>query len=293
MTAGFRLLLSSLLTPLLLVTVPAAAQAAPQPAPQPAPRLRVLTYNIHHGEGTDGKLDLPRIARVISDQKPDLVSLQELDVKTRRTGGVDEPAELAKLTGMKVAFGKGIDYQGGQYGNAVLCRFTIQSSKVHPLPGKEAAEKRCALAVVVKPWPQGPALTFVATHFDHTRDETDRLAQADEVRRLFTSEEGAGPMILAGDLNAAPASETMKRLIGRWTDAGAETDAPTIPSDEPRSRIDYVLFRPARVWHVVDTTVLDEAVASDHRPVLAVLEWRGEPVVWDGRAAAAPGGRQR
>jgi endonuclease/exonuclease/phosphatase family metal-dependent hydrolase len=296
MTAGFKLLLSTLLTSLLLAGLPASAQTAPQLAPQlapqTAPRLRVLTYNIHHGEGTDGKLDLARIARVISDQKPDLVSLQELDVKTRRTGGVDEPAELAKLTGMKVAFGKGIDYQGGQYGNAVLSRFMLQSTKVHPLPGKEGAEKRCALAVVLKPWPQGPALTFVATHLDHTRDETDRLAQADEIKRLLTSDEGAAPMILAGDFNAVPASETMKRL-GRWTDAGAEANAPTDPSDKPRSRIDYVLLRPSRVWHVVETSVIDEPVASDHRPVLAVLEWRGEPVLWDGRAAAPPGAHQR
>ena len=273
MTASLQLLLSTLLA-LLVPAGPASAQAPP-------PRLRVLTYNIHHGEGTDGKLDLPRVARVIADQKPDLVSLQELDVKTRRTGGVDEPAELARLTGMNFAFGKGIDYQGGQYGNAILSRFPISSTTVYPLPGKQGAEKRCALAAVVRPWRQGPAITFVATHFDHTRDETDRLAQAAEVQRLFAEQDAAPPTLLAGDLNAVPASETMQRLLTRWQDAGAQTNAPTVPSEKPRSRIDYVLLRPPRVWHVVETTVVGESVASDHRPVLAVLEWRGEPVIWD------------
>ncbi|MEX2025646.1 MAG: endonuclease/exonuclease/phosphatase family protein, partial [Pirellulaceae bacterium] len=62
-------------------------------------QLRVLTYNIHHGEGIDGKLDLPRIARVIESVDPDLVALQEVDRRVERTGSVDQPAELARLTG--------------------------------------------------------------------------------------------------------------------------------------------------------------------------------------------------
>ena len=40
-------------------------------------RLRVLTYNIHHGEGTDGQFDLGRIAEVMLSAQPDLVALQE------------------------------------------------------------------------------------------------------------------------------------------------------------------------------------------------------------------------
>src|SRR5688572_12746619 len=98
------------------VAAPALGQSGPAPDSNTPLRLRVLTYNIHHAEGTDGKLDLARIARVIHEQQPDLVALQEVDVKTRRTGGVDQAAELAKLTGMHVAFGKGIDFQGGEYG---------------------------------------------------------------------------------------------------------------------------------------------------------------------------------
>ena len=40
--------------------------------------LRILSYNIHHGEGMDGKLDLPRIASVITSVQPDIVALQEV-----------------------------------------------------------------------------------------------------------------------------------------------------------------------------------------------------------------------
>ena len=70
--------------------------------------LRILSYNIHHGQGTDGIFDLERLARVISSVEPDLVALQEVDRATTRSGGVDQAAELARLTGMEAAFGKTI-----------------------------------------------------------------------------------------------------------------------------------------------------------------------------------------
>jgi hypothetical protein len=38
-------------------------------------------------------------------------------------------------------------------------------------------------------------------------------------------------------------------------------------------RGDYVLFHPADTWRVLESTILDERVASDHRPVLVVLEY--------------------
>ena len=242
-------------------------------------RLRVLSYNIHHGEGTDGRLDLPRVARVISDQKPDLVALQEVDVKTRRTGGVDQAAELAKLTGMHVAFGKGIDFEGGEYGNAVLSRLPIQSTKVHPLPAKEGEERRCALVVNVRPRDGGPDVTFVGTHLNH-RNEAQRVREVEEINRVLAAEAGGGAVILAGDLNALPASPPVERFGEGWKDAAADVRAAeatlTFPAQKPVRRIDYVMLRPAGAWHVVETSVPAERVASDHRPVLAVVEWRAE-----------------
>src|SRR5687767_4395118 len=124
------------------LAVLAAALAAPAWADPPAkPKaLRVLSYNIHHAEGTDGKLDLERIAKVITAARPDLVAVQEVDRKARRTKGVDQAAELGRLTGLHVEFGKAIDFQGGEYGLAVLSRFPIKAAKVHPLPGKAGQE---------------------------------------------------------------------------------------------------------------------------------------------------------
>lgn len=236
--------------------------------------LRVLTYNIHHGEGTDGKLDLPRIADVIKAAKPDLVALQEVDRNTTRTGKVDQAAELAKLTGLNVEFGKAIDLQGGAYGLAILSRFPLKGAKTHPLPGKEKQEARIVMQATVEPGGT-PALTFLNTHLQHDDNET-REKQVAKIDELFGTTEGA--FVLTGDLNAAPGSAPIKALTKNWTFATEPGGKGllTIPSDVPRQQIDYVLFRPAGTFKVVEVKVIEEKVASDHRPVLAVLERVGE-----------------
>src|SRR5688500_5929836 len=93
------------------------------PADEASQVVRVLTYNIHHGEGTDRQLNLERLADVIKSVNPDLVGLQEVDQKTARSKGVDQAARLAELTGLRAIFGKAMEYQGGGYGLAVLSRW--------------------------------------------------------------------------------------------------------------------------------------------------------------------------
>jgi endonuclease/exonuclease/phosphatase family metal-dependent hydrolase len=253
---------------LLAVAVGLGAAAA---GDQPAKRtLRVLTYNIHHGEGTDGKLDLPRIAKVIADAKPDLVAVQEVDVRTKRTGGVDQAAELAKLTGLHGRFGKAIDFQGGEYGQVVLSKFPIREFKVHELPGEPNRETRVAVAAEVRVGDAGPTLLFVSTHLDHQKDDL-RRKQAARLDELFGTEKR--PVVLAGDLNATPDSKPLELLAKNWKSAEAGKPLLTIPVEKPARQIDFVLHRPADKFRVVEARVLDEAVASDHRPLLVVLEF--------------------
>lgn len=244
----------------------AIAARGEEPANQ---RLRVLTYNIHHGEGIDGKLDLPRIAKVIAAAEPDLVALQEVDRNTQRTGRVDQPAELARLTGMRVAFGGNIELQGGDYGNAVLSRLPIVAHENHRLPLLDEGEQRGVLAVEVK-LPGGESLRLLATHFDHRAADAERLASASAIAKLVVGAKDQ-PTILAGDLNAVPESKVLESLLAEWTNT-ADKPLPTIPVGKPARQIDYVLVRPAARWKVVEIKVLDEAVASDHRPLLVVLE---------------------
>lgn len=232
--------------------------------------VRVLSYNIHHGEGTDGKVDLLRLAKVIRAADPDVVAVQEVDDKTKRTKGVDQTAELARLTGMHGLFGKAIDYEGGGYGQAVLSRVPTGKGTVHTLPGEPDREQRIAFAVPLTL--EGRELTFATTHLHHISDDF-RQKQAAKLNEVFA--DAKTPVIVAGDLNANPDSKPLGILTPKWTVATGK-DLFTYPSQKPLKQIDYVLFRPEAALKLIEVKVIDEAVASDHRPLLAVLEWVGK-----------------
>ena len=248
----------------MILAVVLAAAADPKPV-----TLRVLTYNIHHGEGTDGKIDLPRLAKVIAAAEPDFVALQEVDDRCKRSGGVDQTAELARLTKLHGRFGKAIDYDGGGYGQAILSRFPLPEVSVHLLPGVPDRERRVAVAARVRVGDGGPEVTFATTHLHHLRADF-REQQAEELNRMFGAT--GGPVILAGDLNATPEAKPLDVLKAKWTVAVPQEG--TYPSGKPTKVIDYVLARPGGRFRVIETRVIDEPTASDHRPVLVVVELR-------------------
>ncbi len=253
----------------------AALTGPPQALAEPNSRqLRVLCYNIHFGLGTDGNYDVERLAKVIAEAKPDLVALQEVDAGVERSGRVHQAQRLAELTGMAVRFGPTQHYEGGLFGNAVLTNLPILDVAIHPLPYTEATPKkvtypRGAIIVTVR-GPGNRPLRFVNTHFQHNVPE-DRLAEAKAINALFAGDEDL-PTILAGDMNATPDSEPIAELLTRWSNATDDPPSPTAPSVNPRSRIDYIFYRPAAKFRVVEASVVAETLASDHRPVFAVLE---------------------
>lgn len=232
-------------------------------------KLRILSYNIHHAEGIDGKLDVERIAKVITSCQPDIVSIQEVDKKVERTKTVDQPNELAQLTGMHFVFGANIKLQSGHYGNVVLSKYPITQSQNHFLPCYENGEQRGVLEAVVA-LPNASSLTFLATHFDHRPHDSERQASAMAIRALLETSPHH-PAILAGDLNATVNSATLNLLLKDWSKTSKEVQ-PTIPVSKPTQQIDFILFRPASRWKLIESRVLDESVASDHRPVFAILE---------------------
>lgn len=233
--------------------------------------LRVLCYNIHHGRGTDDKVDLPRLAKVIGSVDADVVALQEVDNKTKRTGGVDQTAELARLTELNGLFGRQIDFQGGTYGQAVLSRFAISGSNIHVLPGEPDRETRIAFETRMDIY--GKDHAFVSTHLHHQSQEF-RVRQAEKIVEVFGNV--GVPVIVAGDLNAYPNSEPLKVFKKEWGSATGGKAIATFPAPKPVNQIDYILFKPKGSFSVQQVKVLDEPVASDHRPILAVLEVEGQ-----------------
>lgn len=239
--------------------------------------VRVLTYNIHHGEGTDRQIDLARLADVMRSVQPDLIALQEVDQGTERADGVHQLDELARRLGMHAVFGKAMDYAGGGYGVAVLSRWPLLSLDNQPLPTSPEGEPRTALTVYVKAGEDGPLLQFTSTHLAQSREPADRMIQATYLNELLSAAKGS-PSILAGDFNARLDTDVMALFDAHWTNAAPAGQSPPAPTAQPGRRGprgDYVLFRPAQRWRVIESQVVDAPVASDHRPVLVVLEWIG------------------
>lgn len=229
--------------------------------------INVLSFNILHGATTEGTFDLDYIARVIREAKPDLVALQEVDFKTGRARGLDLATELAQRTGMTSVFARAMDHDGGEYGEAILSRYSFESTRRIPLPHSGDNEPRIAIEATMK-LPNGETIRFLGTHLDHA-SQADREAQAQALNDAVR--ESAIPTVLAGDFNATPDSKTIAILEEFWTIAGADNPAPTFPSREPTIKIDYVMFAPADRWQVQNTRVIQDEVASDHCAYLATL----------------------
>ncbi|MDR0338615.1 MAG: endonuclease/exonuclease/phosphatase family protein [Planctomycetaceae bacterium] len=229
--------------------------------------LRVLSYNIHIGIGMDEKLDLERTAKTILKQNPDIAALQEVDRMADRTQKIDQVKELAKLTGMEAVFGKTVDRSNGEYGIAILTKHPILEQKYNQLPRLGNREDRGALSVKIR-LDDKTKLLFICTHFCHQSEER-RTMQAQKINELFAADNDL-PTILAGDFNAQPDSVTIATLKEKWFDTTDTT--PTFGNPQPSIKLDYIFCRPESLFKVKQTNVIEDAVTSDHCPVLSVME---------------------
>jgi endonuclease/exonuclease/phosphatase family metal-dependent hydrolase len=227
------------------------------------PELRVLTYNIHHANPPSkiNVIDIKAIANVIKQQNPDLVALQEVDVFTNRSGkNLNEAAEIAREVGLPYYFfGKGIDYDGGEYGVAVLSKYPFEKARNNPLPTKESTggEHRTLATVIV----------------NLPNKDTNRLLQINRIMELLTPQKKY-PIIIAGDFNAVPSSPVIDILDKNFTRSCNANCPFTIPQINPGKTIDYIAYSPSDKFAVVTHKVIDEPYASDHLPVLSVLKFK-------------------
>lgn len=238
-------------------------------SPDGAPVLRVLQLNIHFGVDRGGHLDLAALASVIRAQRPDLVSLNEVDQRTQRSQGLDEAEELERATGLRVVYGPNLPWEGGLFGNAILSRLPIVHSANHTLPVRSGLEPRGLLTVEVRVGRR--TVSFSSVHLtDGDAGETSRILQARAVVRLV--EHAAYPSIVAGDLNAEPDELSVRILRQHLLDAqelGGSGDGATVPETSPGRRIDYVLYDDG--FEVVPGSTQVLASSSDHRAVFTEL----------------------
>jgi endonuclease/exonuclease/phosphatase family metal-dependent hydrolase len=233
--------------------------------------LTIMSYNIHHANPPSkaGLIDVDAIAAVINKHKPDVVALQEVDVNTKRSG-LNEASLLAQKTKMNFYFAKAIDYDGGQYGVAILSKYTLSGGSTLPLPTLAGSNGEPRVLATAQIEVNGKKLIIGCTHLDAQRSDTNRLLQIAAIADYFQHEKGA--VILTGDLNATSGGAVINTLDQHFTRTCMQDCGFTIPVESPSKTIDFIAYRPTAGFTVLSHKVIDEKYASDHLPVIATLK---------------------
>ncbi|WP_181706202.1 endonuclease/exonuclease/phosphatase family protein [Chthonobacter rhizosphaerae] len=156
--------------------------------------MRVMTWNLHSCIGCDGRRDPDRIARCIGAVRPDILAVQEVDIRPRWS----DPVHLLDLIGEQAGVHRfetwTMSSPERDYGIAILSRWPLSRSAVVDLAYRRREPRRAIDATVETP--EGP-VRVVSTHFGLTAGE-----RSDQVRRLLKAMGPVeGPTIALGDFN--------------------------------------------------------------------------------------------
>lgn len=222
--------------------------------------LRLMTYNIKNANGMDDICNFQRVANVINNASPDVVAIQEVDSMTRRSGQKYVLGEIAERTQMHACFAPAIKFDGGKYGIGLLTKQVPLRLQAIPLPGRE--EARILILAEFEDY------IYCCTHLSLT--EEDRMKSLEIVKSFTASYKK--PLFLAGDMNAEPESDFIKELQKDFQILSNPKQS-TYPAPEPKETIDYItaLKSNANGFALISSQVLDEPMASDHRPILVEL----------------------
>ena len=224
--------------------------------------FRVATFNIHGGEGRDGRLDLRRTADSL--RGADLVALNE--VYGRWYWEVAGQAEiLGRELQLAWLFAPSERRWGHEhFGNAALTSLKVESWQKIPLP--RDAGHSCRNLLLAAFSFRGRTIRAAITHLDRG-DARDRQRQLEMAADLFLGLEE--PAILLGDMNATADEPAIARLLS--TPGVCDPLAEIMGANTPR-RIDWIL---TRGLETADAGLI-ESDASDHPCVWAELRLPGD-----------------
>jgi len=227
--------------------------------------VRIASFNIHGGQ-LGGRPNLPPLVAACIDLDADILGLQEVDRRRRRSAFADQAKVVARGMACDHVYGPTrLRIVRGQYGNALIARGTIKDVEIPALPDSGTNQQRRAAVlarVVTGDVHVSVAVTHLSHHpkrLDHLPDEApDQLAAVLEWLR-----ERPAPRILMGDFNMQP-----PRVEPILAEAGFEIapTGPAYPVDDPKIQLDYL---------AVDGLDIESAGiapinnVSDHRPIVA------------------------
>lgn len=247
------------------------------PADGKEKQLVVMSYNIRHcapyyGTSENTAANVNNVAEVLKKFKPDVVFMQEVDKNTTRSLGIDQAKKLAELVGYPFyQFYKMQDYQGGEYGIAILSALQLKDVKNHVIPSdvEGTAITGNNILGTAKIEFNGVDICLANTHLSVY--QADRDKQLPYMLNEILSKQ-TGPVLFAGDFNATPSNLTIQQLDNAgYFRTNTDPKKFTIPSNAPNRELDYISYKPAKNFEVISHTVQTGISASDHLPILSVL----------------------
>lgn len=227
--------------------------------------LRVASYNIRAGLGTDLRRDPVRVLSAIAALNADVVVLQEADFRLGARHTALPRDRIEAETGLRPLPVARNAVSLGWHGVAILARPELTASGInhYPLPG---LEPRGAVAVDL------PGLRVVGVHLGLLRHS--RRLQLDYIRDALDALPPL-PTVILGDFNEWSRKVGLGRLAQRYR---IVTPGRTFPSTLPLGALD-------RVAHSADLDIrmlppprkAKGRHPSDHLPILAEVHPAEQP----------------
>lgn len=227
--------------------------------------IKVVSYNICHAQGMDGKVDLDRVGQLLKQTGAYIMGLQEVDKHHPRSRFTHQARTLGQMLHRAWVFGANLDWGVSQYGNAILSRGPILQHRQHLLPSK--SEQRGLLEAELQYYHH--KIRFFCTHLGLNKEE--RQEQVQEILRIIGHSQE--PAILVGDFNDDRNSKEYCELTRIFKDATAVSrHIKSYPANCPQEQIDFIFV--TQEWQVVSAVAL-HSDASDHLPLLVELRLTG------------------
>ena len=232
--------------------------------------LTIASYNIHRCVGTDFRQNAARVADVLRELDCDTIGLQEVDNQPGPRSESMQLQFLADALGMRSIAGNTLRRQDGHYGNALLTRRPVLSSRLHDI-SHAGHEPRGIIDAMLDV--DGRAVRIITTHLGLWPAE--RRAQVMRLIELIGTSPAGTPLVVLGDFNEwFRFGRPLRWLHGLL---GEPPLRRTFPAWRPFFALDRIWARPRHALRAISVFRSRSADrASDHLPLRAVIDFEAE-----------------
>lgn len=238
--------------------------------PRRSIEIKVMSFNIRHGEGINEQSNLRGILKIIQEQKPQLIALQAVDSLVSSGRIQFQLRQLATQTGMHYVYGVADRSKNGTQGVGILSAWPFEKTQTLALPSTPGSDPKVLLCGLIR---HSRYLTF---RFCNSRLEyasvMDRALQAAYINQTLGG--SVQPVLLGMDMGARPNEQPYFSFRKKWQDAGRGSQLQTWNQGIPGDRLDYIFVLLNNKVRVKSYKVIrNYPEVSDHNPIVATVEF--------------------